>query len=86
MPKTTNSNLVKWVAVGLTVLSLMGGGVAWASSCLDEVETDIKADIRDDYTRKEDFARIEQRIISQEKQLDDINKKLDNIIGKIHNR
>jgi hypothetical protein len=64
----------------------MGGGVAWASSCLDEVETDIKADIRDDYTRKEDFARIEQRIISQEKQLDDINKKLDNIIGKIHNR
>lgn len=87
MPKTTGGvDVVKWISIGLTVISLFGGTMVWASTQLDTLEKDIKSDVREDYVKKEDYARIEERIINQDKQLDDMNKKLDTILTKIHDR
>jgi hypothetical protein len=87
LPKTTGGvDVVKWISIGLTVISLFGGTMVWASTQLDTLEKDIKSDVREDYVKKEDYARIEERIINQDKQLDDMNKKLDTILTKIHDR
>jgi hypothetical protein len=87
LPKASSgSEVIKWLSIGLTVISLFGGTMVWASTQLDTLEKDIKSDVREDYVKKEDYARIEERIINQDKQLDDMNKKLDTILTKIHDR
>jgi hypothetical protein len=80
------ADIAKWVAILLTTIGLLGGGVAWAGDRLDSIKKDLVANTADNYTKNEDFARIEQRIINQEKQIDSLDKKLDRILENIHNR
>jgi hypothetical protein len=81
----SGGDIAKWVAILLTSISLLGGSFAWAGDRLDGIKKDLATNIADNYTKREDFARIEQRIINQEKQIENLDKKLDKILENIHN-
>lgn len=78
------------IGLGITILSLTVGGVVWAFSIKDNIEVwtldqdnDIKQDIDDQYVKKDDFARIEQKLENQKENMEKMDKKIDQILDKL---
>jgi hypothetical protein len=88
LPKVSQNHvdIAKWIGIILTTITLLVGSVVWAEEKFDSVKKEIADATEDRYTKREDFARIEQRMINQEKQMEDINKKLDKILDNLHKR
>jgi predicted nucleic acid-binding Zn-ribbon protein len=88
LPKVSQAHIdiAKWIGIFLTTITLLVGSVVWAEEKFDAVKKEIADATEDRYTKREDFARIEQRIINQEKQIEDMNKKLDKILDSLRKR
>jgi len=78
------------IGLVITIISLTVGSVVWAFSLRDDLKTwtgeqvhVIKQDINDQYTKKDDFARIEQKLENQEKNIEKMDRKIDQILDKL---
>ena len=83
MAKINSIDLAKWIGIVLTVVALFGSSFVWAANHFGDSQRELKAEIKENYTKREDFARIEERIIAQERQIDDVHKKLDSILRRL---
>lgn len=83
----------KYIAVFITLLGMIVGAAVWASNAHDNlksfvmdqdvsVESNIKAEIREQYVPKYEFTAVQQILENQKLTLEKIEGKLDKVLEK----
>lgn len=77
-------DLSRWVGLLVTIIVLFVGAALWASNEHSNLRKDFlhKETISDTYTKKEDFARMEQDLKNAREDLREIKEKLDKLLER----
>ena len=95
MVQRKDFNWPAWLSIFLTLIAFTVGAVVWANTVHSDLriwtgeqdyanKKEIEEEMKEKYVPLHEFAKVQQQLKDQTKQLDKLDKKLDKVLERLH--